>query len=85
MTRNIRRHLQLPKDVIRGLDSYNYLEVKITSYASNEVEIKARIKQGKLVTRQLNSVLWNTPIRPTINIRIYKTIIETYDLRNNRT
>lgn len=50
--------------------------MKITKQGICEKEIKSRIEQGRIVTRKLNSVLWNKHIKNNTR-RIYKSIIES--------
>lgn len=71
------RDLVLDRGTIGSTNSYKYLGVNITKDGSSENEIKRRIGQGKVITKQLNSVLWSRQIRPEIKIRIYKTLVES--------
>ena len=72
-----RRDLHISKGVVKGVDSYKYLGIKITNCGTSEAEIKTRVNQGRVVTKQLNSVLWSSQIKNNTKIRIYKTIVES--------
>lgn len=74
---NVQRNLQLPKGVVRGVNSYKYLGTIISSDGASTQEIKSRINQGRVVTSQLNSVLWSNQIKEDTKIRIYKSIVES--------
>jgi endo-beta-N-acetylglucosaminidase D len=56
---------------------YKYLGVTITENGGGTDEIKNIINQGRILTQQLNNVLWNDRITKNTNIRIYKALVES--------
>ena len=62
---------------IRNVDEYKYLGVTITKDGKDERDILDKIRKGKTITSQLNSILWSLNIRKDTKKKIFRTIVES--------
>jgi len=77
--RDIPRDLQLKhgKGIIKYVNKYTYLGVKITKDGNHEPEINDRINRGRVAIPKLNGILWDRDVTPKTKTHIYHAVVKS--------
>ena len=70
-------NLVIDDDVIKHTKEYKYLGVLITSDNRDDKDIREKTNKGRIITRQLSSILWNKDIKGKTKKRIFETMVES--------
>ena len=63
--------------VLKGVDSFHYLDAIVVNSGSCKNEIKQQMGQGKQIIRQVTGILWLKEIKLEIKRKIYKSTVNT--------
>lgn len=70
------RNIRVDSGIVRHCTEYKYLGSIISQERGSQYDIENRIKQGKMVIRQLNGLLWSPKITKGVKRNLYRAIVE---------
>ena len=65
------------KGIIRHVNEYTYLGVRITKVGNHNPEINDRINRRRADITKINSILWERDVIPKTNAHIYHEIVKS--------
>ena len=69
--------LQTDKGIIKHTTDYKYLGTTITQDGRDDKDIEYKIRRGKVVVKQLHTVLWNDEISKENKKKMFSTFVES--------